>query len=313
MQLNLLKRRSLYFDNLLNQIQTKSLIRLKHLLEKKVERKTIQLQNEKNNLQLTKEILEEQNKDITDSINYAKQIQMALIPSYRSFLNEFPKSFIFFKSKDIVSGDFVWYTETESSYIIAAIDCTGHGVPGAFISLIASTLLNEIVNNKNIILPSQILNELDKEIKKALNHDSKTRSAKDGMDISICSINKLKTRMTYSAADRPMYYVRQGKLETIKLNSISIGSSIKNPDFSYHDIEIELFENDTFYLFSDGYTHQFNEADNKRFSSKRLKELFIKIANMNSSDQYSELDSTLKSWMGNRKQTDDITIIGLNI
>ena len=153
-----------------------------------VDEKTILLQKEKEVVEKIKVELEDKNKDITDSINYAKRIQEAILPSKEAIQAVFPESFILYKPKDIVSGDFYWFTELEDYYFIAAIDCTGHGVPGAFMSLIASTLLSEIVNGRKIIVPSHILQELNNEIIRVLKQSDSDSSTRDGMDMSICRI-----------------------------------------------------------------------------------------------------------------------------
>jgi ligand-binding sensor domain-containing protein len=298
---------------ILTQIRTNNLIKAKLILEKKVEVKTQQLREEKEQIEKIKIILEEKNKDITDSINYAKRIQVALMPSKHSFIKEFPRTFIYFKPRDIVSGDFYWFGETHDSYIIAVVDCTGHGVPGAFMSLIGSTLLNEILANKNISSPAKILTELNSNVIKALSQDHDISSSRDGMDISMASINKTKTKMLFSSAARPMYYVRNQVLHSVNLRTQSIGSSYTNIVKKYTDVEIDLLPNDIFYFFSDGFIDQFDEHDEKKFSSARIKKMFLKIADMESCFQLNEVEKTFNTWRGNVRQIDDVTVIGVKI
>ncbi len=298
---------------ILTQIRTQNLIKAKLILEKTVKIKTQQLREEKEQIEKIKIILEEKNKDITDSINYAKRIQVALMPPKESFLRAFPKTFIYFKPRDIVSGDFYWFGETDDSYIIAVVDCTGHGVPGAFMSLIGSTLLNEIINNAKISSPAQILTELNKNVIKTLSQDLDFSSSRDGMDISIASINKSHTKMLFSSAARPMYYVRDQVLHSVNLRTQSIGSSYTNIVKKYTDVEIDLLPNDIFYFFSDGFIDQFDEQDEKKFSSARIKKMFLKIADMESCIQLNEVEKTFNSWRGNVRQIDDVTVIGLKI
>lgn len=291
----------------------KGLLRIKQKLERKVKEKTYQLQIEKEQLESVKIILEEKSKDITDSITYAKKIQEALLPTKESFFKCFPESFLFFKPRDIVSGDFYWFAETESDYVIAAVDCTGHGIPGAFMSIIGSTILTDIVMDKKITSPGEILNHLNHNIIKMLKQDIEGSSSRDGMDVSICCINKLKTKMYYSSASRPMYYVRDGVLKDVNLKNFSIGGSYEDYNKTFSDVEIDILPNDAFYLFTDGYADQFDKADQTKFSSKRLKNLFLEIAKLSSLEQYNAIDSTFDNWKGDKNQIDDVTIVGFKI
>jgi serine phosphatase RsbU (regulator of sigma subunit) len=295
------------------QIRIRNLVKTKILLEKKVEIKTHQLREEKEQIERIKGILEEKNKDITDSINYARKIQVALLPKKDELFKAFPKTFIFFKPRDIVSGDFFWFGETNDSYIIAVVDCTGHGVPGAFMSLIGSTLINEIVNTRNISSPSQLLTDLNNKVVESLSRDVDLTSSRDGMDISIASINKSKTKMLFSSAARPMYYVRNGIIHVVNLRTHSIGSSYSKERNKYSDIEIDILPDDIYYFFTDGFADQFDAEDDRKFSSKRLKNLFIKIAHMESCNQLVEIERTFNQWKGEQRQIDDVTIIGLKI
>ncbi len=290
-----------------------NLLKIKLRLESTVKEKTYQLQIEKEQIESIKIVLEEKNKDITDSINYAKRIQESLLPSQESFISSFPKSFIFFKPRDIVSGDFYWFAETEESYIVAAVDCTGHGIPGAFMSIIGTNILTDIVLDKKITTPSEILNQLNLNITKLLKQDVVGSTSRDGMDVSICAINKEKTKMLYSSASRPMYYVRAGVVNEVNLRSFSIGGSYDEYVKTFTDVEIEILPNDVYYLFTDGYADQFDKNDLKKFSVKRLKELFTKIAEEDSQNQYNALDQALYDWKGTTKQIDDITVIGVKI
>jgi serine phosphatase RsbU (regulator of sigma subunit) len=198
-------------------------------------------------------------------------------------------------------------------YIIAVVDCTGHGVPGAFMSLIGSTMLNELLNNHKITSPSQILTELNYNIVKVLNQDIDLSSSRDGMDISIASINKSKTKMFFSSAARPMYYIRDGVLNVVNMRTQSIGSSFSNKKKKYYDVEIDLLPNDMFYFFSDGFVDQFDKNDELKYTSRRLKQLFLKIADMEPDNQFNEIEKTFNLWKEDTRQIDDITIVGLKI
>jgi ligand-binding sensor domain-containing protein/serine phosphatase RsbU (regulator of sigma subunit) len=285
----------------------------KKLLEAKVEEKTEQLREEKLQLMQTKDLLEMKNKDITDSINYAKGIQDALLPAHENIRKNFPDSFIYFRPRNIVSGDFYWFAETPEYYIIAVVDCTGHGIPGAFMSLIGSTLMNEIVNKRNITDPSVILSELHENVVRTLRQDIEGSSSRDGMDVSLCAVNKDKTQLIFSSASRPMYYVRNQELTELNLRTYSIGGYYSHIEKTYPQIRIELQKGDQFYLFSDGYADQFNGLSNKKFSTRRLKELLTNIAGKSPEEQLNALDSSLIDWQGKQDQIDDVTVIGFRI
>jgi len=291
----------------------KGLLRIKERLENVVKERTQQLQIEKEQIESIKIILEEKSKDITDSINYAKRIQESLLPTKESLLASFPKSFIYFKPRDIVSGDFYWFAETDDCYVIAVVDCTGHGIPGAFMSIIGSTILTDIVIDKKITAPDEILTHLNRNIIKLLKQDDEGSSSRDGMDVSICSVNKEKTKMRYSSASRPMYYVRNGVLNEVNLKNHSIGGSYEDYKITYVGAELDIDPNDIYYLFSDGYADQFDTTDRTKFSTKRLKNLFIEISLKDTITQYQIVDTTLNEWKGERGQLDDITIIGFKV
>ncbi|MFL5762453.1 MAG: two-component regulator propeller domain-containing protein [Bacteroidia bacterium] len=291
----------------------KGLLRIKQQLEAKVKEKTYQLQIEKEQIEGIKVILEEKNKDITDSITYAKRIQEALLPSKESFFACFPNSFIYFKPREIVSGDFYWFTETETCYVIAVVDCTGHGIPGAFMSIIGSTILSDIVIDKKITAPNEILNQLNLNIVRMLKQDEEGSSSRDGMDVSICTIDKQRKKMVYSAASRPLYYVRNGVLNEMKLKNHSIGGSYEEYKKIYAAIEIDIEGGETFYLFSDGFADQFDQTDQVKFSSKRLKKMFLDVSPLPPGEQRKMIDTTFNAWKGSRSQLDDVTIIGFRI
>lgn len=291
----------------------RGLLRIKEQLESVVQERTQQLQAEKTQIENIKVILEEKSKDITDSINYAKRIQESLLPTKESLMAAFPRSFIFFKPRDIVSGDFYWFAETDNMYVVAAVDCTGHGIPGAFMSIIGSTILTDLVIDKKITAPEEILNQLNRNIISLLKQDSEGSSSRDGMDVSICCINKQKTKMQYSSASRPMYYVREGELHEVNLKNHSIGGSYEEYEMVYVGCEIDILPNDTFYLFSDGYADQFDISDRIKFSSKRLKSLFLEIADLDPKEQYKIVDARFYEWKGPRNQLDDVTVIGFKV
>jgi len=293
--------------------RTKKLVQARVLLEKMVDEKTHLLKEEKELVEHVKTQLEEKNKDVTDSINYAKRIQEAILPSKEAIFNVFPEAFILYRPKDIVSGDFYWFTETEDFYLIAAIDCTGHGVPGAFMSLIASTLINEIVGGKKIVVPSQILQELNNSIIKVLKQNDSENSSRDGMDMSICRIDKKKQKLVFAGAARPLYFMRNHVLTEVKGQGYPIGGHYGLMNLTYSDTELDLQKDDTFYIFSDGYADQFRDGDKKKFTTKRLKALITDIASNNMETQRNILNQNFEDWRGLGEQIDDILILGVKI
>lgn len=293
--------------------RTRSLMRARELLRRLVEEKTVQLKKEKEIVESIKSVLEEKNKDITDSINYAKRIQEAILPSQAAILKNFPDSFIYYRPKDIVSGDFYWFADVEDYFFIAAVDCTGHGIPGAFMSLIASTLLNEIVKNKREVAPSQILQQLNNGIIESLKQSDSDSSSRDGMDMAICRVDKKKSKLVFAGAARPFYHIRAGNLTEIKGQGYPIGGHYGLMNLKYSDSEMDLQPGDTFYISSDGYADQFKEGNRKKFSTKRLKALLAEISGNPMQDQQRLLDEAFESWRGEEKQIDDMLIVGIRI
>ncbi len=292
--------------------RTRSLVKSKIELEKIVTTRTLQVELQKNEL-------EQKNKDITDSINYAKRIQTAILPSERLFFENFDEAFIFYKPRDIVSGDLYWFTRVKpientdkTLRIVAAVDCTGHGVPGAFMSLIASELLNQTIKDKDINTPADILQFLNYRIPLAL-HKNNTENLSDGMDVAVCSIDLENMLLYYSGANRPLWIInKEGRLKEYKATKISLGDiSGSAPAFENH--KIELSPGDTIYLFSDGFTDQFGGPNNKKIGTKQLRELLISYTNMPLLRQKQKLSDFFDSWKGSQEQVDDILIIGIRV
>ncbi|MBL4655185.1 MAG: SpoIIE family protein phosphatase, partial [Bacteroidia bacterium] len=296
---------------------------------KKLWNVNIAVNKEKEKVEEIKATLEEQNRHMTSSISYAKRIQTAIMFPKEKIYEQLPESFIFYQPKDIVSGDFYWFTDltritksqrfsNSDAMIIAAVDCTGHGVPGAFMSMIGNDLLNQIVLEKGITKPSEILNNLHDGVQFALRQEGADVTAADGMDIALTSIslNGQKAAIEYAGAHRPLLITRNNNktvdLEVIKGNNIGIGGieEIKR-DFTNH--EIELKKGDTFYIFSDGYTDQFGGPKDKKFTSRRLREFLVNIFNKTMEDQNLQIENELMNWKGDNEQTDDLLVIGVRI
>ena len=261
-----------------------------------------------------KELVEEKNLKITHSINYAKRIQQAILPSLELIKAFLPESFIFFRPKDIVSGDFYWFSEKKDQLLIAVADCNGHGVPGAFMSMIGNTLLNEIVNVKNIVEPAQILNQLNKGIVNLLNQSSNVSSTQDdGMDITILSINKTTREIELASANHFSYLYNNNGCETLQGDVYSIGGMFGKLDLDFMSKKIKAMKGDTLYLFTDGFIDQFGGEKNSKFLSRRFEQLLTNIQQQGMEHQKEKLITAFDDWKGNNKQLDDLLIVGIRL
>ena len=268
---------------------------------------------------MSEEIIREKNKDITDSINYAKKIQQAILPPI-DFLNQFiSESFVLYKPKDIVSGDFYWFSQIDNIIFIAAADCTGHGVPGALMSMIGNNILNHIVNEKMIKSPGGVLNELDKRVKRALKQSGENTETNDGMDISLCCIDIDKKILQYAGANRPLLMIRNKELTEYNASKFAIGGQHRENKL-FSDNTINLKSGDTFYLYTDGYTDQFGGIKGKKFMKRKFHELLSNICHYHMNQQKIVLEQTIEEWKlspnqteWNHEQIDDILVIGFKI
>ncbi|MBK7868246.1 MAG: SpoIIE family protein phosphatase [Ignavibacteriales bacterium] len=298
--------------NIMNEMLQKrenDLLELNRDLEQRVELRTAELKETAELLKVSNTEITRKNKYIGDSINYAKQIQDAILPSNQFFRTLFPDYFLIFLPKDIVSGDFYWVTETESCKIFSVIDCTGHGVPGAFMSMIGNTLLNEIINVGKITDPGEILNMLNKRVIEELNKDVNSESF-DGMDMAIGVYNKISGKLSIAGAYRPVYYIAGGELNEIKGTKKSIGDQKKTTNFL--TTEIHLTQETEIYLFSDGITDQ-NNTNNEKYGGKRLKEILLKNHNKSHVEQQELLLEDILTHKGEEDQRDDIAFLGLKL
>lgn len=256
--------------------------------------------------------LAEKKQEIQDSINYAKHIQNAMLPEVNVLEKHFPEGFGLFLPKDIVSGDFYWFNELNNIVYFAAADCTGHGVPGAFMSMIAIDKLNQCLIDKKIDSPGAILSYLNKSIKKALKQDNLGSLSKDGLDIALCSFDKNKFELNYSGANRPLWIIRNKELIEYKPTKVSI-AGFTNEDQKFDNHFIKLQKNDSIILFSDGFADQFGGEQKKKFMTKRLKEFLININDMPMGKQELELERIFNTWRGNLEQVDDVMILGFRV
>ena len=256
-----------------------------------------------------REELEIKNKNITDSLIYAQRIQEALLPSPSYFRKHFEESFILFNPKDIVSGDFYWIGEKGTKVFIVAADCTGHGVPGALMSMIGLEILEKIINQDNIDCPSVILEIMSKAIEKSFSREKNDSTIiRDSMDIGLCVVDKKNNRLEYSGAFFPLYIIRNDKLIEIKGDKFAIGYDTLHSSYKNNVFYLEI--SDIVYLFSDGYIDQFGGSENKKFMYRRFRYLLLSIHKFPMLDQKSILEDNMKKWMAGNEQVDDILVIG---
>jgi serine phosphatase RsbU (regulator of sigma subunit) len=272
----------------------------------------------------SKEIIEQkheevvfQKKEITDSINYARSIQRSLIPEEALFNTYFTDSFVLFKPKDIVSGDFYWIHEKDNHIFYATGDCTGHGVPGGFMTMLGLSFLDEIVEAKKVSDPGVILDLMRDKIIGTLKQNGNFGESKDGMDITVCVINKSTKQLAYASANNPLYIIRNVADESLK--TLHIYKADKQPCGFYHDYKpfnsqsIALQSGDRIYTFSDGFPDQFGGPNGKKFMHKQFKEILLKNSSLAFKEQKRLLNAALLDWQGKLDQVDDVLVIGVQI
>lgn len=271
----------------------------------------IDITEKKRSEQKTLEInraLTEKNKEITDSISYAKKIQEAILQNDSFLKTKFKDGFVLYQPKDIVSGDYYFFHENEDNKYVAVIDCTGHGVPGALMSVIANSLLKEVFFNKNITKPDDILYALDELLFDSLNKNNQ-EIRYDGMDIALCAINKKTNELSFAGAMRPLFLVRENEMIEIKGSKFPLGYYFDKKEFLLNTIQLQA--NDRIYLTTDGYADQFGGNNNKKLNRKAFKELLLSLNGMDGDEQNSFLDYSLKNWKQDEEQTDDVLVVGI--
>ncbi len=261
-------------------------------------------------LDYQKKLLENKQDDLTASLNYAHRIQESLLPAPEEFTELFPESFVYILPRDIVSGDFYWYSKINNHIVVVASDCTGHGVPGAFMSMIGMTILHHLVNYEYITDPALILSRLDIEINDLLVYKNHHEQRFEGMDASVCTIDLDTNEMKFASAQRPIMLLRNGKAITFKGSIYPIGEYYDNIQKIFANTTIPLLENDSVYMFSDGYTSQFNETGEKKFNFGRFRQLLTDINRRPLKEQPVIIQRTFEAWKGNSEQIDDILIVG---
>lgn len=259
-------------------------------------------------------IIDGKNKSITDSIQYAKRIQESILPPMEDIMAAFPNAFVFYKPKDIVSGDFYWFTRRPDRVLIAAVDCTGHGVPGAFMSVLGYSAINQIVNERGIIEPGEILTQLNQAIRVALQQNKIDSDSNDGMDLAICAINLTNNQLKYAGANRPLFWIHKNEMQEIKGEKQPIGGRFNSDNVVYTQHDLTFEKGDAIYLCSDGYIDQFGGApQKKKFLTPRFKELLTQIYKQAPDEQRVILEKTLDDWQGKYHQLDDILVIGIRL
>lgn len=302
---------------------------------------SVAIHKEKERINQLRLEIEEKHQSIIDSVNYAKRIQEAILPPKVEIYKHLPQSFVLFKPRDIVSGDFYWFRSprNEEKVIIAAVDCTGHGVPGAFMSMIGNTLLNEIVGLKGIDEPALILNHLNEAVRSSLKQDQLESESRDGMDVAMVAIDFNKMEVQYSGANRPLYLLRGDNnmaegvtdvdaavsdslligvtdvelIEEIKANKFPIGGLAMDEEKLFTNHVIPVKKGDTIYLFTDGYADQFGGDQGRKLMTKKFKKILRAIQNKPMEEQETYLGNFIDEWRGGHEQVDDVLVIGIRI
>ena len=291
------------------------LIRTRYRLTINEIRSRLELAKSKEIIEQKHEEVVHQKQEITDSINYARSIQRSLIPSEEQFNSHFKDSFVLFKPKDIVSGDFYWIYEKHGLIFYATGDCTGHGVPGGFMTMLGLSFLDEIVEVKEVKNPSVILDLMRDKIISTLRQNGNFGESKDGMDITVCCIDKAKKQLSYSSANNPLYIIREKNGQ----KELMVYKADKQPCGFYHDYKsftcynLDLQEGDCIYTFTDGFPDQFGGPNGKKFMHKQFKETLLRIYNLDFTEQKKLLNTDFLQWQGSLDQVDDVLVIGVKI
>jgi serine phosphatase RsbU (regulator of sigma subunit)/HAMP domain-containing protein len=282
------------------------------ILEQKVKERTEEVVRQRDENERQRLKLEDLYKAVTASIRYAKRLQNSILPPKEVINSICPDSFVLYKPKDIVSGDFYWFEKTEKANFFAAVDCTGHGVPGAFMSLVGANGLNTSIREHNVTEPAEILDHLNKFVNESLNKSREENQIRDGMDIALCSIDYEKMELFYAGANNPLYIIRDGEFMIIKADKFAIGSFDPGSK-KYNQHKVKLQEGDVIYLFSDGYADQFGGERGKKFLYNRFRQHLLSVHKKEMSQQKKYLQKTMFEWQGSFEQVDDILVVGVRI
>ena len=284
------------------------------MLEDKVAQRTAEVVQQKAEIELQSQKIEVFYKQVTDSIRYAKRIQDAILPPDSFVKRLLPDSFVLFKPKDIVSGDFYWFEELNGKAMFAAVDCTGHGVPGAFMSIVGYNILKQIISKHQNTQPSFILDELSKGVSETLHQRNYEEStSKDGMDITLCSYDAKERELEFAAAFNPLFLVRDGEIFEINGNKFPVGIFLEKETKKFTNHKVKVKKGDVVYIFSDGYADQFGGAKGKKFMQSQFRNLLFDIHKKPMPEQRRILDQTIEHWRGAEDQVDDILVIGMRV
>ena len=312
-----LKKNKLFEGVLVNEnikVKTRELQKKFDIAESQKEKEIFRLKNvdlaqANEEISRQKVELEEKNRSITDSIFYAGRLQKAILPPENLLNKYFAEAFIVFQPKDIVSGDFYWFSGKNEHFVLAAVDCTGHGVPGALMSMMGNNFLSSIVETEGKTNPAEILQEMNKRTKASLQNKEASVTANDGMDLALCSIDFKNNTLYYSGAYRPLVFIRDGQLNEIKADKHSIGGiSEFDTTFTLHQLNIQ--KGDTFYIYSDGYADQFGGHNNRKYMAGKLKDFLVEISAKPMNEQQQLLAENHYNWRGTNEQVDDLLVIG---
>lgn len=280
------------------------------ILEAKIAERTAEVVAKAKEIEQQKDIILEKNKELTDSIHYAQRIQKSILPQDKEMSNGLKEHFVYFKPKDIVSGDFYWYSEQKDSVLWAVVDCTGHGVPGGFMSMLGSGLLNQIVNEELKLEPNIVLDNLRDRVIIALKQTGEYGDSRDGMDLAFCRYIPKENKIQFAGANNSLYKVRNGELIELKPDKQPIGIYV-GEQRPFKLCETDVQKGDCFYTSSDGYPDQFGGPKGKKFKSSNLEKLFLSISNQSIEEQAKVIDKTFQEWKGVYEQLDDVCVIGV--
>ncbi len=282
-------------------------------LEQKVRDRTAEVVAQKAEIEAQRDMLAEQQKHILDSIQYSKRLQNAILPT-NDFIHElFPESFVLYMPKDIISGDFYWFHHDEKKHYFSAIDCTGHGVPGALVSMVGQNWLNYAVKDLRLQKPSDILDALNDGVMSTFKERDDDTSVKDGMDLALCCIDYDRMKLQFAGAYNPVIIISNGEVNQIKGDKFPIGAFFRGTKGKFQNHEIDVKKGDIVYVFSDGYADQFGEEAGFKFLTKRFRQLLFDIHHEPMQEQKKILETTIHDWMGSLEQLDDITVLGIKV
>ncbi len=297
-------------QNLQKEIEKQQIIEgQKEMLEKQVKEKTSEILEQKDKLEENRNELEEKNKAIMGSITYAKRLQDAILPPMSLIKKYLPESFVLYKPKDIVAGDFYWMERVGDTILITAADCTGHGVPGALVSVVCSNALNRTVKEFHITEPGKILDKVRELVLETFERSES--NVQDGMDISLCCINTQTLEIQWSGAYNPLWYIQNGAIHEVEADKQPIGKTDKTTPFNTYKLKLQ--KGDILYLFTDGYADQFGGPRGKKFKYKLLQEKLLAMSTFTMEEQKRKLEEILEEWKGQMDQIDDILVIGIRV